>query len=529
VLTGNWKTPTAVNSTFASVVGDSNANAPYPITDIDVYQQRMYVVVSTTSSAFGPQSPNSANITNDSTFGTLSWSNPDRAATSNGSYATRAMSGTNSTHYLKATNFGFSIPPGATILGIKVDIEKSRTGGFFGEVRDSRLRIVKNGAIGTTDKAATGTNWPTSDTYSSYGTGTTDMWGETWTVADINSANFGVAFSAVGSTGSTNRTANVDHVRITVYYTKQFYILNLSNPASPTFISGLATSTLSTGLNALAVATSSIGSYAYVTTNSTSGTNQLQVIDINDTAKPYVRATFPGVSGTGMGAGIGNSIFYKDGYAYVGLTHVGTGPEFNIIDVSTPSVPIWKGGYVVGTTTNSIYVKDGYAYVTTNDTARELVILNITNPASPTLAGTYNATPDVANFGYGRALYTVGDTVYMGRSWTNSGSIPQFLSLNASSMTPTLINSKTLGTNFTLRDIVVRDYLAFLLTGSGTSGGQLQIISATSTASWGAGVVTLPTGGAGVGGVSLDCEGNYMYAASVDNTNRGYITSVTGN
>ncbi len=121
-----------------------------------------------------------------------------------------------------------------------------------------------------------------------------------------------------------------------------------------------------------------------------------------------------------------------------------------------------------------MYVKDGYAYLTTNDLTQELVILNVTNPTNPTLASAYNATPDVSGFGYGRALYTVGDNLYLGRSWLGTAAnTPEFSVLNAAnpdSALPAPQGALDIGTNtanpFGVKSIIVRDTLAFILTGS---------------------------------------------------------------
>jgi hypothetical protein len=93
-----------------------------------------------------------------------------------------------------------------------VEIERKESGA--GAASDSRVRIVKGGTIGSTDKAS-GSEWPTTDTYATYGADD-DLWGETWTVSDINSSGFGVAISARGL--ASGGTASIDHIRITVYY-----------------------------------------------------------------------------------------------------------------------------------------------------------------------------------------------------------------------------------------------------------------------------------------------------------------------
>lgn len=157
---------------------------------------------------------------NDASYGTYAWSNPGNIVSSDNTYASTGTGHSSAdSNYLKATNFGFSIPAGSTIDGIVVEVEKYNTNLTGGGTFDIRARIVKaDGTIGTTDKSDPNP-WPgvaDPNTYVSYG-GATDKWGETWTVADINDTDFGFALSAQPQNGSTD--ARVDHVRMTVYYT----------------------------------------------------------------------------------------------------------------------------------------------------------------------------------------------------------------------------------------------------------------------------------------------------------------------
>lgn len=71
----------------------------------------------------GPNSPTGG--ADDSSVGTITWSNPTRIVSSNDSYATAGLDDNQISHYLKATNFGFSIPSGAVINGITAEIEKN--------------------------------------------------------------------------------------------------------------------------------------------------------------------------------------------------------------------------------------------------------------------------------------------------------------------------------------------------------------------------------------------------------------------
>jgi hypothetical protein len=117
------------------------------------------------------------------------------------------------TDYLVVKGFGFAIPTGATITGILVEVERSDVNS---NTSDFQVNIIKNSIIGATNKAVAAL-WPTTDAYQSYGS-SSDLWGDTWTATDINSAGFGVAIAAQrGATGGAT-AGKVDHVRISVTY-----------------------------------------------------------------------------------------------------------------------------------------------------------------------------------------------------------------------------------------------------------------------------------------------------------------------
>lgn len=120
-------------------------------------------------------------------------------------------------NYLQATNFGFSIPAGATIDGIVTEIYRYGT-----ETRtyDGAVKAVKGGTVQSTD-LKNATQWPTSSgtgAYATYG-GASNLWGTTWTHSDINASNFGVVLAAFYGFYGGGSSATVDHVRTTVYYT----------------------------------------------------------------------------------------------------------------------------------------------------------------------------------------------------------------------------------------------------------------------------------------------------------------------
>lgn len=149
--------------------------------------------------------------------GTQAWSNPGDVDANDGDYAEAGLSANEISDYLRATDYDFTIPATATINGITVEIERrsnSTTGG--NSVRDYSVQMVKGGVIVGSDYALTGNDWITGNSVETYG-GATDLWGTTWTPAEINAANFGVNF--VARAEGSFRTARVDYIRITVHYT----------------------------------------------------------------------------------------------------------------------------------------------------------------------------------------------------------------------------------------------------------------------------------------------------------------------
>lgn len=132
-------------------------------------------------------------------MGTLAWIDTGNIFVNDLSYASVTATGTGdfTSHYLKATNFGFTLPVGSIVAGIVARIERYATKNDTSFVRDSEVKIIKSdSSLGLTNKADTVTKWGTAveEQYISYG-GYYDLWNESWTASDINSSNFGVALA----------------------------------------------------------------------------------------------------------------------------------------------------------------------------------------------------------------------------------------------------------------------------------------------------------------------------------------------
>lgn len=153
-------------------------------------------------------------------IGTVAWTSPGNITADDAAFAVSTVTAANpQTHYLKASTFGFTIPTGATINGITAEVERLTESGNAPRNRDNVVQLIKGGTIQGNDKADTTTDWTLTQTIKTYGSAS-DLWGLSFTDADINDSAFGLAFSAKTTTNSRN--AQVDFIRLTVTYTANF-------------------------------------------------------------------------------------------------------------------------------------------------------------------------------------------------------------------------------------------------------------------------------------------------------------------
>ena len=211
------------------------------------------------------------------------WSRPDRAVSSDNAYAI-ANDDDTTTEQLKCTGYGFSIPAGAIINGITVNIERRASGG---DSRDNQVSLLKANAV-VGDNKASSTYYPSADQVATYGN-SSDLWGTGWTPAEINSAQFGVALRTQRRDDDTVR---VDYIGIVVDYmldTVSPSVISITragvNPTSAdsvswnvvfseavTGVSAANFSLLPSGLGGALAITSVVGSGANWTVTATTGT-----------------------------------------------------------------------------------------------------------------------------------------------------------------------------------------------------------------------------------------------------------------
>ncbi|MBI5918895.1 MAG: hypothetical protein HY849_05940 [Nitrosomonadales bacterium] len=194
--------------------------------------------------------------TSDAGVGTIAWSNPGNALSSNNGYATvTGMTWGKVSNYLKCTGYNLTVPDGATITGIRVSVERNASSD---KITDDKVYLVKAGTISTALNGATTTSYKSTDIIEEHG-GSGNLWGTSWTAADVNSATFGVAYTAknTSTSSTTSRTVNVDQISVEVEFSYSGTLPSgsysmVSSPSSCASASGVGTLSWSSSSNAYA-------------------------------------------------------------------------------------------------------------------------------------------------------------------------------------------------------------------------------------------------------------------------------------
>lgn len=157
----------------------------------------------------------------DSSYGDRRWNNEDNAETDDNNRASVTLASPSSfdeSEYLKATNFGHSIPAGATIDGIEVQHRRENTDSSD-DCHEERIRLVDElGAIGTTDRAD-GADLPNATEETVQHGGSTDLWGDTWGETDVEDTDFGFVIAFMHTSGGS-LTIGVEAMWTKIYYTE---------------------------------------------------------------------------------------------------------------------------------------------------------------------------------------------------------------------------------------------------------------------------------------------------------------------
>jgi hypothetical protein len=158
------------------------------------------------------------------------------------------------------------------------------------------------------------------------------------------------------------------------------YIIDIKNPSNPILKGSFDTSAFSMGIDVY-------GNYAYLATY-----NGLVIADISDTSSP----TFKGLYNEGIWGSneIGDVVVYGN-YAYLASREDDDKTGLHIVDVTNPANPTLAASYDTPGYANGVAIFDNHVYVVDNSAdytvPSSLLIMDIDFPENPVLRGSYNA------------------------------------------------------------------------------------------------------------------------------------------
>lgn len=197
-------------------------------------------------------------------------------------------------------------------------------------------------------------------------------------------------------------------------------------------------------------------------------TNWLATAGIGNWSLPILEGTY-----NAAGNEDGFKVFVSGNYAYL-VRNNGT-PDFLVIDISNLAAPTLAGSLSLTGTPMSVWAVGNYAYVANRDDSQEIQVIDISNPAAPSQVFSYNAS----GTNDGDALFISGNYLYLARFGAAG---PELVIMDISSpAVPTLTGSFDFGATDTFYDLFVYNGYAFLVSGSNTQEVAIVDVSAPAT------------------------------------------------
>lgn len=177
-------------------------------------------------------------------------------------------------------------------------------------------------------------------------------------------------------------------------------------------------------------------------------------------------------------------------------------PDFQIIDITTPSAPVLNGSLSLAGTPVDLAVLGNYAYVLSGDDNNELQVINISTPSTPVVSTTLNLAGNADPTG----IFINGNYAYISRV-NGTGTQREFSIINITNpLVPTVTGALDL--TGTPTDVFVLGNYAYL-SNNGTAT-ELQIVNITTPAS-----PTLTT--------TFNVTGNFVCNTITGFTNRVFL------
>ncbi len=254
-------------------------------------------------------------------------------------------------------------------------------------------------------------------TYFTYWEATLCVWdtGQVTATLDLPGTGDGTAIVAV------ENKAYVTTMRSTF----EFYVIDISNFSSPNILGMVG---IGDHVNGVDIS----GNYAYLATSDS--VRELVVIDITNPNLPSEVAAYNILS-----VGQAFDISIEGDFAYVVTPQSTDNGELYIFNIGDPLSPTLVGQFETNSHVYGVKAKDQRVYLATGNVAKELIVVDVLDPASPVELGSYDIPLAGAN---GQSVDVIrAGVAYLGTR-ANAGGIPEFYLLSVADPTQiTLIGS----------------------------------------------------------------------------------------
>ena len=209
-----------------------------------------------------------------------------------------------------------------------------------------------------------------------------------------------------GLSGSIYNVISGRYAYVTASSDSSLSVVDISNPAAPTFVGKAQDFSALAGAFGLAIS----GKYAFVTA---SNNTRFTAVDISNPKSPTVVSTINNSTYFNNPRGV----YVSGKYAYVASFANDT---FSVVDISNPASMSVIGSLTDATNLDGpdgVYVSGKYAYVAAK-AADKITIIDISNPASPTIVG--QTTVDLTKMDGPSAMYVSGKYAYIANQDSDS-------------------------------------------------------------------------------------------------------------
>ncbi|MDP2735706.1 MAG: hypothetical protein Q8P12_05880, partial [bacterium] len=151
-------------------------------------------------------------------------------------------------------------------------------------------------------------------------------------------------------------------------------------------------------------------------------------------------------------------------------------PELHVYTISSPSNPVFAGGFEAGNHVNGVYVFEGRAFLATAGSGKQLIVADVSNPASIAELGSFE-TPTAG--APGQAVFYGGGIVHL-TTRDNPNELAEYYLLEASDPTDISLFG---GFNVSSRTNAIEAAIGFSILATEKSGEQLMIVDTANPSS----------------------------------------------